>query len=150
MTTIFWWLHGLCRVRIVDCLALIMYFTVLTHHAGQMSSGAVRKLLVKGSQKKYDETLTAKLNAITRFQQAKRTTKALEAAGVSLEQYMLRHKTVLLHELYTFELDKIKTKLLEKVVVLQNIDVEKAAKADGRPTVHDHNTETVPDSFGII
>ena len=107
----------------MDCLALIMYFTVLTHHAGQMSSGAVRKLLVKGSQKKYDETLTAKLNAITRFQQAKRTTNALEAAGVSLEQYMLRHKTVLLHELYTFELDKIKTKMLEKVVVLQNIDV---------------------------
>ncbi len=109
----------------MECLALIMYFAVLTHHAGQMSSGAVRKLLVKGSQKKYDETLTGKLNAITRFQQAKRTTKALEAAGVSLEQYMLLHKTVLLNELYTFELDKIKTKMLEKVVVLQNIDVRR-------------------------
>ena len=88
-----------------------------------MSSGAVRKLLVKGSQKKYDETLSAKANAISRFQQAKRTTKALQSAGLSLELYMLRHKTVLLNELFTFELDKIKTKMLEKIVVLQNIDV---------------------------
>jgi hypothetical protein len=90
---------------------------------GSLSSNGTRRVVVKTSATKVAKLLESKSKAIRAFESSRRTVQLLQRVGLSLDAYLTLHHETLHDELFRFEFEKMKARVMDKVTALIYVNV---------------------------